>query len=49
MGEVFRKELKKGSACFDVKRCAKCGEAVFIDKLTTTGDGGLLCVPCSKK
>jgi formylmethanofuran dehydrogenase subunit E len=48
ISEIFRKELKKGSACFEVKRCAKCGEAVFTDKLTETPEGKLLCIPCAE-
>lgn len=44
---VFQKELKKGSTNFEVKRCAKCGEAVFTDKLITAPDGRMLCIPCS--
>jgi formylmethanofuran dehydrogenase subunit E len=47
ISDVFRKEVKKGAANFDVKRCAKCGEAVFTDKLTEGPDGKLLCIPCS--
>ncbi len=47
IGDVFHKDTKKGSPNFDVKRCAKCGEAVFTDKLTTTPDGRMLCIPCS--
>ena len=44
---VFHKDVKKGAANFDVKRCAKCGEAVFTDKLKAAADGKLLCIPCS--
>lgn len=47
ISDIFRKEVKKGAANFEVKRCAKCGEAVFTDKLTTAADGKLLCIPCS--
>jgi len=47
VSDVFRKDLKKGAANFEVKRCANCGEAVFTDKLTTGPDGKLLCIPCS--
>jgi formylmethanofuran dehydrogenase subunit E len=47
VSSVFKKDLKKGSANFDVKRCAKCGEAVFTDKLTKAPDGRILCIPCS--
>jgi formylmethanofuran dehydrogenase subunit E len=49
ISEVFHKELKKGSACFEVKRCASCGEAVFVDKLGKMEDGRLLCMPCADK
>lgn len=48
ISDVFRKEMKKGSPNFDVERCAKCGEAVFTDKLTTAHDGRMLCIPCSE-
>jgi len=46
ISDVFQKDMKKGPANFDVKRCAKCGEAVFTDKLTTAPDGRMLCIPC---
>jgi formylmethanofuran dehydrogenase subunit E len=45
---VFHKEVKKGSPNFEVKRCSKCGEAVFTDKLKKTPDGKLLCIPCAE-
>jgi formylmethanofuran dehydrogenase subunit E len=48
IGGVFQKEMKKGSPNFEVKRCAKCGEAVFTDKLVTASDGRMLCIPCSE-
>jgi len=48
ISDIFQKDVKKGSANFEVKRCAKCGEAVFTDKLTTTPDGRMLCIPCSE-
>lgn len=48
ISDVFHKELKKGSANFDVRRCAKCKEAVFSDKLIMTSDGRMLCIPCSE-
>ena len=48
IGDVFQKELKKGAANFEVKRCAKCGEAVFTDKLTIAPDGRMLCIPCTE-
>ncbi len=48
ISDVFHKDLKKGSANFEVKRCSKCGEAVFTDKLTKALDGRLLCIPCAE-
>ena len=48
ISDVFKKDLKKGSANFEVKRCAKCEEAVFTDKLTKASDGRLLCIPCTE-
>jgi formylmethanofuran dehydrogenase subunit E len=47
ISDVFRKDVKKGAANFEVKRCAKCGEAVFTDKLTKAPDGRMLCIPCT--
>jgi formylmethanofuran dehydrogenase subunit E len=46
--DVFQREVKKGSTNFDVKRCAKCGEAVFTDKLKEGPGGKELCIPCSE-
>jgi formylmethanofuran dehydrogenase subunit E len=44
ISEIFTKKLSKGKGNFETKRCAKCGEAVFTDKL----DENMLCIPCSK-
>jgi formylmethanofuran dehydrogenase subunit E len=48
ISKIFQKEVKKGSPNFEVKRCSKCGEAVFTDKLKKTADGKLLCIPCGE-
>jgi len=48
LSEVFARKLAKGKANFETKRCAKCGEAVFTDKLKEGPRGTLLCVPCSE-
>ncbi len=48
IGKVIHKEVKKGTANFEVKRCSKCGEAVFTDKLKEAPDGRLLCIPCAE-
>jgi formylmethanofuran dehydrogenase subunit E len=49
VSDIFQKDLKKGSPNFNVKRCAKCGEAVFTDKLIAATDGRLMCIPCAEK
>lgn len=49
VSDVFQKDVKKGSPNFNIKRCAKCGEAVFTDKLTIATDGRMLCTPCAAK
>lgn len=41
-------ELPKGKGCFDTACCAKCGERVFVDKLTETASGRV-CVPCQER
>ena len=48
VGDVFHGKVKKGSANFEVKRCSRCGEAVFTDKLKETREGKLLCIPCAE-
>lgn len=49
IGEVIVRQLpvSKG-ACFDVRRCSVCGEAVFTDKLSETAVGNAICIPCSQ-
>ena len=32
VSEVFKREVKKGLTSFEVKRCARCGEAAFTNK-----------------
>ena len=49
IGDVFQKDIEKGSPTFNVKRCAKCGEAVFADKVTVTINGRMLCIPCAEE
>jgi formylmethanofuran dehydrogenase subunit E len=46
ISEIFQKDIKKGVTSFEVKRCARCGEATFVTKLAEAPDGRLLCVPC---
>jgi formylmethanofuran dehydrogenase subunit E len=48
ISEVFHRDVKKGATNFETKRCAKCGEAVFTDKLKEGTGGQPLCAPCSQ-
>ena len=48
ISEIFHRDVKKGATNFETKRCAKCGEPVFTDKLKEAGDGRALCLPCSE-
>ncbi len=45
VGPVEKYEFPKGRGCFETVLCAKCGERVFVDKVTKT-DRGVFCVPC---
>jgi formylmethanofuran dehydrogenase subunit E len=47
IGPVVPRELERGSPCFDTDLCSRCGERVFVSKLTRT-DAGPLCVPCRR-
>jgi len=46
LSAVFTRSLPMGKANFETKRCAKCGEAVFTDKLGEDQGGKLICTPC---
>jgi formylmethanofuran dehydrogenase subunit E len=48
ISEVFHQDVKSGAPSFETKRCAKCGEAVFTNKLKESADGKPLCIPCSE-
>ncbi len=47
LGQIHNIEVKKGKGIFAAKRCAKCGELTFVNKLRETEDGNLVCIPCS--
>lgn len=47
IGEVKKVEVKKGKGLFTAKRCDKCGEVTFVNKLRVTEDGKQVCIPCS--
>ncbi len=48
ISEVFHRDVKSSAPSFETKRCAKCGEPVFTDKVRETADGRALCIPCSE-
>jgi formylmethanofuran dehydrogenase subunit E len=48
IGKILHRKIKKGSPNFEVKRCSRCGEAVFTDKLKETAAGKFLCIPCAE-
>ncbi len=45
---VFHRDAKRGLPTFETKRCSRCGEAVFANKLKETPDGKVLCTPCAE-
>ena len=47
VGEIKTVEVKKGKGVFTAKRCSKCGELTFVNKLRETEDGDWTCIPCS--
>ncbi len=47
IGKVQTAEVKKAKGVFAAKRCARCGELTFVNKLRETEDGNLTCIPCS--
>ena len=47
VGEVQAVDVKKGKGVFAAKRCARCGELTFVNKLRETEDDELTCIPCS--
>ncbi len=47
VGPVHSVPVESRKGIFQVKRCAKCGEATFVNKLRETEDGDLVCIPCS--
>ena len=48
VGPVASYEFPKGRGCFETVLCVRCGERVFVNKVTES-DGGAVCMPCSEK
>ena len=47
IGEVHTVDFKKGKGMFEAKRCEKCGEVTFVNKLRVSQEGKIVCMPCS--
>ncbi len=47
IGEVKKVDVKKRKGLFAARRCARCGELTFVNKLRLTEDGNQVCIPCS--
>jgi formylmethanofuran dehydrogenase subunit E len=47
IGEVHQVAVTKGKGIFTAKRCDRCGELTFVDKLRVTEDNRQICIPCS--
>jgi len=47
IGEVHAVDFKKGKGLFEIKRCERCGEAVFVNKLRVSPEGKTVCMSCS--
>jgi formylmethanofuran dehydrogenase subunit E len=45
--EIHNVDFKKGKGLFKVKRCDKCGEVTFVNKLRINPEGQTVCLPCS--
>lgn len=48
VGEVHTVNVKKKKGIFEAKRCEKCGELTFVDKLRIAPDGRTVCMACSE-
>ncbi len=47
IGQVQSVEPPKGKGTFKTRRCARCGEVTFVNKLRVTEEGDFVCIPCS--
>jgi len=47
IGEITTREIKKKKGIFEAKRCEKCGEITFVNKLRLGLDGKIICIECS--
>jgi formylmethanofuran dehydrogenase subunit E len=47
IGQVHSVPVEKGKSVFTAKRCERCGELTFANKLRVSDDGAVVCIPCS--
>ncbi len=47
IGEVQQTEPPKARGTFKTRRCSRCGEVTFVNKLRVTEEGDFVCIPCS--
>lgn len=47
IGEVHTVDFKKDKGLFEIKRCERCGEATFVNKLRVSSEGKTVCMSCS--
>lgn len=48
IGEIQQVDFAPKKSVFQVRRCARCGEDTFVNKLRVTPDGEIVCIPCSE-
>jgi formylmethanofuran dehydrogenase subunit E len=47
VGDVHKTVVEQGKGIFTAKRCARCGELTFVNKLRATDNDQWVCIPCS--
>ena len=47
IGEIATVEPVAARPMFETRRCDRCGESVFVEKLRILTDGSEVCIPCS--
>jgi formylmethanofuran dehydrogenase subunit E len=47
LSEIRTVDVRQKRGIFETKRCGKCGELTFVNKVRLTTDGKLVCIPCS--
>lgn len=47
IGEIQAMEAPPGKGTFKTRRCHRCGEVTFVNRLRVTEEGDFVCIPCS--